>query len=457
MITQCVNVPRRRNFLVDKIIWSVILSDMTHDDVVVKDLIARLPERIEGDPEWALASRYWNGRLSLTAGTDRVTYDIEEGRLRRSGGDVGDDPGDVDLRAPVEVWLGMLAATPQPFLHDPWGAAYHGFEMVGNAETIAQQAPAIRRLVDLLREAAAEVPLPPAPVRPPGAPRWEKAVGRYLHVDLGGVDHRVYVEEAGRGVPVLLQHTAGADGRQWRHLLDHDTLTERYRFIAYDLPFHGKSIPPTSLKWWTQEYQLTREFLMSVPLAVSAALELDRPIYMGCSIGGHLAVDLAYYHPGKFRAVIGLEAAMKQEPEVDVSLLYHPRVSNEYKATAMYGLTSPTAPEAFRRETAFVYSQGAPPTFSGDLYYWQIDHDLRGLASQIETSRCEVHLLTGEYDWATPVPLSQQLAEEIPSATFQVMSGLGHFPMSEDPERFVSYVEPVLDAIGQSVSAPAVR
>ena len=66
------------------------------------------------------------------------------------------------------------------------------------------------------------------------------------------------------------------------------------RLIAYDLPFHGKSVPPTSTAWWTQEYQLTAEFAMAVPIALSQALRLDRPAFMGCSVGGQLALDLAY-------------------------------------------------------------------------------------------------------------------------------------------------------------------
>lgn len=41
-------------------------------------------------------------------------------------------------------------------------------------------------------------------------------------------------------------------------------------------------------------------------------------------------------------------------------------------------------------------------------------------------------------------------------AKYQLMSGLGHFPMSEDPERFLGYLRPVLDEISareSSVSA----
>ena len=52
--------------------------------------------------------------------------------------------------------------------------------------------------------------------------RVEPITGKYLHVELLGKPHRVYVEEAGPadGIPLLCLHTAGADSRQWRHLLN---------------------------------------------------------------------------------------------------------------------------------------------------------------------------------------------------------------------------------------------
>jgi pimeloyl-ACP methyl ester carboxylesterase len=56
--------------------------------------------------------------------------------------------------------------------------------------------------------------------------------------------------------------------------------------------------------------KLTKDFFMKVPVTLSAELGLDRPVYMGSSIGGHLATDLALHYPEKFRAVIGLEAAL---------------------------------------------------------------------------------------------------------------------------------------------------
>jgi pimeloyl-ACP methyl ester carboxylesterase len=275
----------------------------------------------------------------------------------------------------------------------------------------------------------------------------DAVVGHYVTLELDGLAHRVYFEEAGEGIPLLCQHTAGAHGSQWRHVLASEAVTRRFRVIAYDLPYHGKSLPPEGKAWWAEEYRLTKRFLMQVPVALSRALGLERPVYLGSSIGGHLALDLASNHPEAFRAVIGLEAAAAT-PGAYLDIMNHPRVSNAFKASLMYGLTAPTAPEAFRRETEWVYSQGAPPVFKGDLYYYSVDHDMgeQELAA-IDTAKCAVHLLTGEYDWSAPPAASKQTADRIPGASFSTMAGLGHFPMCEDPERFLAALLPVLEKI----------
>ena len=167
---------------------------------------------------------------------------------------------------------------------------------------------------------------------------------------------------------------------------------------------------------------------------------------MGSSIGGHLATDLAMHHADKFRAIIGLEAAIFTPGGFD-DQWSHPRVSNEYKASAMYALMSPTSPERYRRETAWCYSQGAPPVFKGDLYYYSIDHDLTQTAEKIDATRTPLYLLTGEYDWASTPEMSEELAKRIKGAKYTTMKGLGHFPMSEDPAHFREYIAPVLREI----------
>ena len=277
--------------------------------------------------------------------------------------------------------------------------------------------------------------------------RFDSAVGRYVHLPIDGVEYRVYFEEAGRGIPLVLQHTAGADARQWRHLLEDAEIARDFRMIAYDLPYHGKSVPPAGVEWWSREYRLTRDFFMKLPVTLAEVLALERPVFMGCSIGGHLAADLACYHPGVFRAAIALEGALGTPARRDLSPLDHPRVSSEYKASLMYGITAPGSPEAFRRETAWVYSQGAPGVFKGDLHYYTVEHDLTADAVRIDTKRTALHVLTGEYDWSSTPAMGQALASAVPGATFRMMPGVGHFPMSEDPARFREYLMPLLAEI----------
>ena len=277
--------------------------------------------------------------------------------------------------------------------------------------------------------------------------RFDAATGRYVYLAIDGVEYRVYFEEAGAGIPLLLQHTAGADARQWRHLLEDAEIGRHFRMVAYDLPYHARSVPPAGVAWWAQEYRLTRDFFMKVPVTLAAELGLDRPVFMGCSIGGHLAADLACFYPGVFRAAISLEGALRTPARRDLSHLHHPRISNEYRASLMYGITAPGSPDRFRRETAWVYSQGAPGVFKGDLHYYNVDHDLTGLAASIDTSKTALHVLTGEYDWSSTPAMGQALADEVTGATFRAMPGLGHFPMCEDPARFREYLIPVLDEI----------
>ena len=135
-------------------------------------------------------------------------------------------------------------------------------------------------------------------------PRFEPISGRYLHLELLDKPHRLYVEEAGQGIPLLCLHTAGSDARQFRGLMNDERITANFRVIAFDMPWHGKSSPPAG--WQEAEYQLTSGNYIRMILEVADALELDSPVAMGCSIGGRIVLHLAHEHPERFRALIGL-------------------------------------------------------------------------------------------------------------------------------------------------------
>jgi pimeloyl-ACP methyl ester carboxylesterase len=284
-------------------------------------------------------------------------------------------------------------------------------------------------------------------------PVIEPIVGRYMSIELSGRLHRLYFEEAGAGIPLLCLHTAGADGRQYRHLMVDEEVTRRFRVIAFDMPWHGKSFPPAG--WENEEYRLTTRAYTEMIVAFCRALELDRPAVMGCSIGGRIVLNLAIEHASMFRALIGLEAADFQTPWYDTSWLNRPDVhGGEVCAALVSGLIAPQSPSATRNEVLWMYMQGGPGVFKGDLYFYRVDGDLRSRVSSIDTKVCPLYLMNGEYDFSCTVDDARRTALKISGAELYVMEQVGHFPMAENPKQFRNYLLTILDRIS---SAPASR
>jgi pimeloyl-ACP methyl ester carboxylesterase len=277
-------------------------------------------------------------------------------------------------------------------------------------------------------------------------PDFEPIVGRYLRVTLEGRPCRVYVEEAGQGIPLLCLHTAGADGRQFRHLMNDGEITRHFRVLAFDLPWHGKSLPPAG--WQDEEYRLTTDAYAGTVMAVSRALALERPVVLGCSIGGKITLELARRFASEFRALIGLEAADWQAPWYDdTGWLHRPDVhGGEVAAALMSGLIAPQSPAEARWDTLWMYMQGGPGVFRGDLHFYRAD-DFRERVAEIDTSRCPLYLLTGEYDFSCTPEDTRRTAAKIPGARVTIMEAIGHFPMSEHPAQFRAYLLPVLEEI----------
>ncbi len=277
-------------------------------------------------------------------------------------------------------------------------------------------------------------------------PRLEPIVGRYLNLEYEGRAYRVYFEEAGAGIPLLCLHTAGADARQFRHLLNDAAISARFRVVAFDLPWHGKSLPPAG--WWLEEYRLTTAFYAGFVRAVARALELDRPVILGCSVGGKILLQAALDYPDECRALIALEAAAHQQPWYNLASLDHPHThGGEVGAALVWDLMAPQSPAERRHEVWWLYAQGGPGVFKGDLYFYRVDSDFRDRMAGVDAKRCPLYLLTGEYDFSCTPEDTRRTAARIPGAQVTIMERLGHFPMCENPEQFRRYLLPILDDI----------
>lgn len=267
-------------------------------------------------------------------------------------------------------------------------------------------------------------------------------VGGYVQLSVGGVARRIYFESAGQGQTVLCLHTAGSDSRQFRYLLEDEELTSRYRFVAFDLPWHGRSDPPED--WATTTYALETGTYAETILAFMDELGLDRPILMGCSMGGAIALYMASCHGGRFSGVCALEGGLGN-PGRFVPWTNHLEVDHSHFLTSWVGgLMAPSSPSGPRNQTLWGYAQSGPGVYQGDTYFYSTD--LPKQAAALTPATCPLWVFNGEYDYSATTEMSREAATRLGGELVE-MKGSGHFPMSEDPVVFRSYLLPVLDKI----------
>jgi len=374
---------------------------------------------------------------------------------------------DFSLKARSETWQALWQPIAAAGQHDILALAKSGeLAIEGNLHPFMANLQYIKDLLVCVKDVGAPAVVGQRATAPVGrgaaaegaqgtaaAARKEPATmepieGRYVSFDIAGKRHRVYVERAGQGIPLVCLHTAGADNRQYRHMLCDPAITDHFRVLAFDMPWHGKSYPPEGS--YDAPYQLSTALYVETILAFCDALALEQPVLIGCSIGGRVVLNLANAHASRFRALIGVEAADYQQPCYDTAWLNRPDVhGGEVCAALVSGLVAPQSPKAYRDETLWQYMQGGPGIFKGDLHFYRQDSDLRGKLTGIDATRYPLYLLTGEYDYSCSPEDTLRTARDIPGAKVTVMREVGHFPMSENPEQFRQYLLPVLEEIRQ--------
>ncbi|OHZ01937.1 hypothetical protein BC443_02660 [Salinicola sp. MIT1003] len=256
-----------------------------------------------------------------------------------------------------------------------------------------------------------------------------------IETDSGPIN--IFYEVAGQGKDVLLLHTAGADSRQYHDLMRMSQLTNHYRLIAFDLPGHGRSDPWPGIM--PGEWQLSTERYIQIILAVQEALSLQRPVLSGSSMGGAICLQIAYQAADRFHGVIACEAS-DYIPGRKIAWAKHSQVNQSlFVPEWIYGLISPYSPDIYRRRIWWGYSQGGYATFAGDIDFYSGEWDGRQRMSKIDTQRCSVVMMTGEYDYSCTPAMSEATANKIPGALYWTMPKLGHFPMAENPPYFAEH------------------
>ena len=283
-----------------------------------------------------------------------------------------------------------------------------------------------------------------------GDDRRSAGRGSTDHEEITLHGHRVSFRRAGWGPVILLIHGIAGSSETWSPIMD--ALAEKYTVVAPDLIGHGESAKPRG------DYSLGA--YASGIRDLLGAIGHDRGTIVGHSLGGGVAMQMAYQFPERCERLVlvssgglgrevhaMLRAATLPGSELVLPMLASSRVLNATTAVGDFlgrlGLRAGPDLEEMWRGFSSLNDVGARAAFI---------HTLRGIVDPggqrvnatdrlYLAQRVPTMLLWGERDPIIPVEHGRAAHGAMPGSRLEVFAGAGHFPHREHPARFVSVLE----------------
>ena len=234
------------------------------------------------------------------------------------------------------------------------------------------------------------------------------------------------------GPPLLLIQGLGTDSRGWA--LQRLAFGRRYRCYGIDNRGTGRSDRPAG------PYSLDRMALDA--LAVLDAEGVDRAHVVGASMGGVIAQIIGVLHPQRTRSlVLACTACRHHEWRRELLQEWADAVDEGGMAAlgdeALEWLVGPRLRKRFGiwlNLLARILLQSPPEPFIAQVgAILDASDELR---LELATVRVPTLVVTGSQDSLTPVGDAEELAELIPHARLEVISGAAHGLMVEAPNGF---------------------
>jgi hypothetical protein len=390
--------------------------------------LTHLQQRLNADPEMAVIGDWFTVSISLSCDEERRVLRFERGRLVQTILTPKlDAPCAFGFRASADIWRRFFSDPPEPLYHDVFAMLMRvpGFVLEGDTLVAMQHARALHRDGVMRRHPCDVLVLEAIDCEAVQSVNDRTRHRSVPELEIEGSSYRVFFEEAGEGIPLLCLHTAGADSRQYRHLMTDEAITKHFRVIrvrpavprplesarsvvAREIPAHDQGVSrlhPRRVAGARTRSPGRRRLLDG---------RRDRP-----QAGGRLSAGAARDHRARELSVCSGSLH---------DFLHHPAIhGGELAASYTYGLCAPQSPESSARENWWYYSQAGPGVYAGDVHFYSIDWDGREAIKTIDTSVCKVSLLTGEYDYSCTPDMTRQVAAAIPGARLVIMKGIGHF------------------------------
>ncbi len=284
---------------------------------------------------------------------------------------------------------------------------------------------------------------------------WEQIEPQAIKLDGDRVVYRV----AGKGPVLLLVHGLAGSAMTWRHVMA--PLAQRFTVIAPDLLGQGQSDKPRGEYSLGAHVDTLRDLL--------DALGHDRATFVGQSLGGGVAMQLAYQFPERCeRLVLVNSGGLGREVSVILRLLTLPGTEFVFPLAC-----TPTLRDAGRRVGRWLGRAGVRSTAAREEI-WRSYASLadaesrhaffRGLRDVIDwrgqavsalgrlhhTAKLPTLIIWGARDPFIPVSHARAAHEAIPGSRLVIFEEVGHYPHCEAPERFV---ETIVDFIASTEPA----
>lgn len=250
----------------------------------------------------------------------------------------------------------------------------------------------------------------------------------------------LFHDETGHGgPPVVLVHGAFCDHTDLRPLVEH--YRADHRVVALDLRGHGRSAAPT------QRYSV--EGFADDVAWLCTQLGVHRPVVIGHSLGGQVALQLAASHPDVPAAVVALDATIVPPPGTAGMLAPFTAAmpTPGYLDALRRFMAMTILPTDERTRAAAVLDRMGTVPQHVVASTWE--HGLIGWDSEPAAAGCRVPLLY--LDHGTPNCDLARLAELCPHLVTGRTVGAGHWAVLEVPDQVTSMIDRFL---GTQVAAP---
>lgn len=247
---------------------------------------------------------------------------------------------------------------------------------------------------------------------------------------------RLAYEDAGRGdPPAVLVHGWTCDRSALAPQREH--LSRRHRVVSVDLRGHGASDAPQ------QDY--TMEVFADDVAALLRHLDVDRPVVIGHSMGGVIALVLAARHYGLAGAIVTLDApvapsdAMRRATATLVPALEGPGYREAQQTFVRRALLQPTD-DPVRAQALIERMASAPQHVMASAFREMLACDTEAAAQA-----CRVPFL---YLYAAkPATDLKRLRQLCPQVMTGQTVGAGHFHQLEVPDQVNAMIDRFLALI----------